>query len=376
MLELSVIVPTRNEAGNVAELLARLERALPDAAEVLIVDDSDDGTPARVRSAARRISQEVRLLHRHPGERDGGLAGAVVAGMREARGRWVCVMDGDLQHPPELIPALVARAHDEPIDAVLATRYAQQGNVGGLRGLRRRLSSGSTRLAKLLFPRTLRGVSDPMSGFFLIRRGAIDVGALRPRGYKILLELLVRCGPLRTVEVGFRFGERRAGRSKASLREGLRFLRLLAGLRATGQLTRFARFASVGLVGLGVNTAVLVAMTEVAHVYYLASAFVATELSILGNYALSERWVFRDRSGGAPSLPRLLGFLAAGNLAFGLGGPLLYLLVSVLGLPYLLGSVVSIGTLTLLRFVLSDDVIWRDGRKELPTAAAPRVAEH
>ena len=127
-----------------------------------------------------------------------------------------------------------------------------------------------------------------MSGFFLVRRDAIDVDALRPRGFKILLELLIRTPALRCAEVWFAFGERHAGRSKATIREGVRYLSLLARLR-------FARFGLVGASGLVVNTLLLAVLTDVVGLFYVVSAIIATQGSTLWNFCFTELWVFSDR---------------------------------------------------------------------------------
>jgi glycosyltransferase involved in cell wall biosynthesis len=232
----SVVVPTRNEAPNVRRLLERLacsQRGTP--TEVLFVDDSDDDTPRVVRAAARDAAPElsVRLLHRAPGERHGGLGGAVVQGLRTARGPWVCVMDADLQHPPELIGQLLETAMGEDATLVVASRYRDGGSHRGLSSRARRcLSRTSSGVVKLLFPRMLRAVTDPMSGFFLLRRSAIDVETLKPDGFKILLELMVRVQGLQIAEVPFEFAPRHGGTSKAGAREGVRFLRHFMRLRA------------------------------------------------------------------------------------------------------------------------------------------------
>jgi dolichol-phosphate mannosyltransferase len=233
--ELSVLVPTRNEAGNVEELLRRLAAAVAGVpTEVIFIDDSDDLTPEVIRSIARRGGGgacQVSLIHRQDARRAGGLAGAVVDGLRAARAPWACVLDADLQHPPETIPRLLARAERDGADLVVASRHCAQGGADGLGPVRSLISVVSSAAARTLFPWRLRGVTDPMSGFFLVRPGAIDLEALRPRGFKILLELLVRCDSLRRAEVGFRFADRHAGESKGSLREGLNYLRSLGELR-------------------------------------------------------------------------------------------------------------------------------------------------
>ncbi len=234
-LALSVVVPTRDEAGNVEALLERLERVLRNVcSEVIFVDDSDDDTPkvvdAIVRAQPPREGLEIVLLHRPRGEREGGLGGAVVAGLRIARAPWVCVMDADLQHPPELIPSLLHEADRAGVTLVVASRYRRDGDATGQRG-RTFLSRASTAAAKLAFPRALRALTDPMSGYFVVRREAIDVASLRPHGFKILVEIAVRTRGLTVAEVGYRFGHRFTGESKASLREGARYVRHLGRLR-------------------------------------------------------------------------------------------------------------------------------------------------
>jgi dolichol-phosphate mannosyltransferase len=151
--ELSVIIPTRNEAGNVAPLVARLDAALGDAdAEILFVDDSSDHTPSEIATVAAAVDRPVRLLHRKPAERVGGLGSAVLAGLRQSQARWAVVMDGDLQHPPEIVPELCRIGTESGSDVVVASRYVGPGNADGLSSATRgRVSSGATKLAKAVF---------------------------------------------------------------------------------------------------------------------------------------------------------------------------------------------------------------------------------
>src|SRR6516165_9075213 len=260
-----VLVPTRNEAGNVGPLLTRLGPVLAGlGGEVLFVDDSDDCTPAAVAAAAGAAAVPVRLLHRPPAGRTGGLGGAVQQGLAAVTAAWTVVMDGDLQHPPERIPDLTAAGRGA--DLVVATRYAGQGSAGGLSSRFRGLASrGAGAAARVLFPRALAGVSDPMSGFFAVRTAAVRPGDLRPRGFKILLELLVRTPGLRVAEVPFTFAERHDGQSKASGREAARYLRQLVALRlaVAGRAGRLLRFALVGGSGVIVNLVVLALLLRV-----------------------------------------------------------------------------------------------------------------
>jgi glycosyltransferase involved in cell wall biosynthesis len=231
--QVTIIVPTRNEAGNVAELLRRVDAAVGDrAVEVIFVDDSDDDTPATIESEGEQARSEVRLLHRPAGQRDGGLGGAVLAGFRAAAAPWAVVMDGDLQHPPEALPDLLAPTVEAGVDLVVASRYTGDGDASGLDGRWRTSASAlCTRLAKLIFARKLRGISDPMSGFFAVRLGALDVERLHPQGYKILMEVIARSRFNATRDVTYSFQARFSGESKASMRQGLLFLRQLVLLR-------------------------------------------------------------------------------------------------------------------------------------------------
>jgi glycosyltransferase involved in cell wall biosynthesis len=350
-----VVVPTKNERGNVARLIERLEAVLPTVAmEVIFVDASTDGTADAIEEMGMDSERDVVLVRQPPGPRNGGLGGAVVQGLRAARAPWACVMDADLQHPPELIPELLEQA-ESGLDIVVASRYCERGKAVGLGWGRAMASRSTTTAARLLFPSRLRDVADPMSGFFLARRDAVDLDRLRPRGFKILLEILIRNPALRAAEVSFTFGERRSGQSKATIREALRYLGLLTRLR-------FARFGAVGASGLVVNTLLLALLTDVVGLFYVVSAVIATQGSTLWNFTLTERWVFRDRDHKRAWVTRLAMFFAMNNAALALRGPLLVLLTSGLGIHYVVSNVISLVGLTLVRFALADSWIWAKAR--------------
>ena len=363
--DLSIIVPTRNEAGNVAALAARLDGIFSDrAVEVIFADDSDDETPSAVLEAAAASRHRIRLLHRQPEERGDGLGGAVLAGMRMARAPWVCVMDGDLQHPPELVPEMLEQASADDLDLVVASRYSHSGEArNALSPLRKLVSKATGGLARSLFPGRLHNVSDPMSGFFLVRKAAVPLDRLRPRGFKILLEVVVRSKGLRISETMFDFGERYSGESKASIHEGLTFLKQLARLRVSGAPLRFAGFGLVGATGLLVNTAAFWALAVEAHVHYLLAALIATQGSTLWNFALSERFVFRKtrKRLGLPARTAL--FFLMNNAALLLRGPMLIALVALLGLGSVLANLISLLALTLIRFSIADSWIWAPERE-------------
>jgi dolichol-phosphate mannosyltransferase len=226
---LSLVIPTYNERANVAPLIDAISNALYDESwEAVFVDDSTDGTDDAIAHIGAS-DPRIRLIHRP--ENRGGLAGAVVEGLADARGDYVCVLDADLQHPPDQIPSLLAAARRTSADLVVASRYLPGGSAGGLAGpLRRMISTGLKGLSRLAFPQRLTGVSDPLGGFFVLRRALVEGVELRPIGYKILLEILVRCQCRIVCEVPYSFQPRLAGASKADIGQGLRFLHHLSRL--------------------------------------------------------------------------------------------------------------------------------------------------
>jgi dolichol-phosphate mannosyltransferase len=359
-LELSVIVPTRNEAKNIERLLAGIQEAVMDrSVEVIFVDDSTDDTPQVVENSIDQFpGLHVSLIHRQLHERIGGLGGAVIAGLRKAQSQYACVMDGDLQHPPEMLPVLLQTAQNKKADLVVATRRDKDSKVTGLSTARDFVSKTLDLVARVLFPQQLHGVSDPLTGFFLVRVKAIDLDALRPKGFKILLEILVRNPKLRKAEVPFHFGERFAGESKASATEVFKYLNLLWNLRFGEASLRFIGFALVGLSGILVNSLALYVITDKLHVYYLISAAIATIASSVWNFALAEAWVYRVPNQAQGRIKRFVLFLLMNTLALSLRGPVIYALTSLLGLYYIVSNLVSLAILTILRFYLADNLIW------------------
>ncbi len=358
----SVVLPTREEAGNVEAIAARLADVLPGMPlEIIFVDDSDDDTPEAI--GRIRSTRPVRLLHRPAEKRWGGLGGAVVEGIQMARGEWVCVMDADLQHPPETLEDMLAQAEATAAQVVVASRFCAGGGVGPFRAARKAMSRVSSRTALTLFP-GLRHVTDPMSGFFLVRRDALDLDRLHPHGFKILLEILVRTPGLRVSEVPFQFGARHAGETKASIREVFRFGKQLGHLGVGRLFARFGRFGVVGATGLLVNTLLLAVLAGPLGVGYIAAAILATQGSTLWNFGLTEAWVFSDRRHRRSLGHRMGLFFFMNNVALPLRIPILFVLTSGLGIHYLISNVLSLVALTVLRFAIADRMIWgkADGR--------------
>jgi dolichol-phosphate mannosyltransferase len=355
-VDTTVIVPTYNEGANAAPLVERLSDAFRGrSAEILFVDDSTDDTPEQVLRVAAHADLPVRLVHRTADHRVGGLAGAVATGIRASDSDFVLVMDGDLQHPPEMAPDLRDAAGD--VDVAVASRYGGGGDASGLSSAGRRwVSSGSTLVAQACFPRRVgRLCTDPMTGFFCFRRSAVDPSRLRPRGFKILLEILAR-HDLRVRELPFTFGERAAGESKASWRNGLQFVHQMAALR----MGRMSRFAAVGALGTVVNLAVMALLLGPFGVGYVAAAVVAAEISILHNFLLQERFVFADLRGGMHRRGRRLAqHLAFNNLEALLRLPFLVLLVETMPLYALLAQALTLAVAFVARFLFASRVVYR-----------------
>ncbi|NMI00076.1 glycosyltransferase [Pseudonocardia sp. K10HN5] len=374
--ELTVVVPTRNESGNIGPLLDRVKAAAgPRRIEVLFVDDSDDDTPEKVlaRSLAERLP--VRLLHRERGDRTGGLGGAVVAGLREARADWAVVMDGDLQHPPELALRLAGVGRSRDLDLVAASRHVGGGDAGGLgTTTRHAVSGGATAVAKTMFPRRLAQLSDPMSGMFALRTAAIDLDRLEPHGFKILMEIVVRNPRLRVAEVPFSMQPRHTGQSKASLAEGARFTGHLARLRLAVLARQVARsaesagprqwllraflFGLVGASGLLVNTAVLMLLgIQAPRLHYLIAAVLATEASTAWLFLLTERLVFPGAKPGTRR-GRAVRFFLLNHIALLARLPLLALLVEALGMNVVWANLITLLLLFAVRFLVADAAIY------------------
>jgi dolichol-phosphate mannosyltransferase len=227
------VIPTRNEAANLPELLPRLLRAMDAASlagEVVVADDaSPDGTAGL---AASLLGARGIVLRR---TRDPGLAPAVIEGFMAARAGLLCVMDADLSHPPELVPELV-RALRAGADLAVASRYVPGGGVEGWPRRRRWMSLAACRMAGPLTP-----VRDATSGFFAFRRPVIEGVPLSARGFKIGLEVFVKGRHARWVEVPYVFRDRRAGESKLGSRVALQYLLHLARLAAWKLARRGAR---------------------------------------------------------------------------------------------------------------------------------------
>lgn len=258
----TIILPTRNEAGNIEPMLQALDAALADFEypyEILFVDDSDDDTPDVIRGFMAKV-RYVRLLHRPKGERS-GLATAFVDGFRKAAGEIIVCMDADLQHPPEAIPEMAERMREEASDIVVASRYIPGGSAEGLGSTYRIfVSKIVSRIAAWTLLSPTRKTTDPSAGMFLVRKDVVDsLTFTNLLGFKILIDILTRAPWARVSEVPIIFRRRENEVSKATLAQGLNFFAHIYGLYRSHRLP-------VVLRGLTVFVAV-----SLAAVFFLAT---------------------------------------------------------------------------------------------------------
>lgn len=305
----SVVLPTYNEAGSVGTVLGRLDRTFTEAGvaweAVVVDDDSPDGTAQVAREAGERLTGEVRVVVRTD---ERGLGSAVVRGMREACAPYVCVMDADGQHPTDAVVRMLATAESDDADLVIGSRHTEGGSSGDFAWHRRLVSWGAGLAAKIALPAVRQNrLTDPMSGLFLLRRSCIEGVDLKPKGYKILLDVLVRARPaqgrrLEIREVGYTFGSREAGDSKLGAGVAVAFLwHLLMVALVDRENRRTAKFLAVGASGIPVNLAVVWVgghyFGATMGLAFLAAAVVGRLAAIGSNFLLNDLITFKDRRG-------------------------------------------------------------------------------
>ena len=354
--ELTVVVPSYNERGNVAPLVERVAAALAGTRfEILFVDDSSpDGTAEEVRAAALR-DPRCRLITRC-GRR--GLSGAALEGMLSAQADVVALIDADLQHDETLLAPMLERLRAEQADLVVASRYIS-GGESALRGVRHMLSSSGGALVRRLLGVRL---SDPLSGFFMARRALIEGVATRisPDGFKILLDVVTSAPRgTRFAELPYRFRSRESGASKLNAKVTFEFAALVIAKLAGGMLPlRFILFCLVGGMGLVVHLAAAWALLAAGQPFVVAQAG-ATFIAMTGNFFLNNGITHRDRRlRGARLAAGLLGFYAVCSFGVianvGLAS-LFYAREPIWWLASIAGALVG----TVWNYAISATFVWR-----------------
>ncbi len=354
---LSIVIPTFNEAGNIAELLRRIAACLVDVdwTAIVVDDDSPDGTAEVVRRIGA-IDPRIRCLQRI-GRR--GLSSACLEGMAMARGRFLAVIDADLQHDARLLPRMLQLLAAGNLDLVVGSRYMDNGTVGSWRRSRRWLSRAATRVARALLAIRL---TDPMSGFFMIRREAVARAAprLSDSGFKLLLDLVASSpSPLRAVELPYAFAPRAHGLSKLDAGVMWSFIGLLLRQCLRRACERFGRFCLIGTSGIGVHLLVLEIGVATWHLAFPAAQTLAVLVSMTSNYALNNRFTFdANRLRGVAFLNGLSRFAALCALGAVLNVAVADVAMRLVGLR-LPAAALGILAGALCNYALSSVFVWR-----------------
>lgn len=307
---LSLVIPTykeRDNIPNVVGILSRLlDEAIPGNYELIVVDDDSPDLTWEVAQSLMPEYPQLRVMRR---EDERGLSSAVIRGWQAATGSFLGVIDGDLQHPPEVLTQLLQKMIDGA-DLALASRHVDGGGVSSWSVIRRFLSRGAQVLGLIILPGVLGRVSDPMSGYFMVRRSAIANTTLNPVGYKILLEVIGRGNVREIAEAGYVFRERTEGESKVTSKQYVEYIHHLVRLRvSTGRIGkirrkvnfpvgRFLRFGAVGLSGVFVDMAILYLLSDPTTLAWplTRSKILAGEIAIFNNFLWNDAWTFADVS--------------------------------------------------------------------------------
>ncbi len=349
MGKLSIVIPTYNEKENLESLAARIFAALDGRNfEVLIVDDgSPDGT-GKIADEIAAAHPNFKVMHR-AGKLGRGTG--FTDGLKATEGDFVCIMDADLQHPPEVLPSMLDKL-EHGADLVVASRYVQGGGAEGRTAMRGVTSKVALWLSHLFLPQT-RHIKDTQSGFFMFKRKGVEGADLNVKGFTVLVEVLAMGHFENPVEVPYTFQIRAGGDSKLGHTEIIGYAMQL--LRLSNY--RFLKFIAVGATGVIVNNGVLVFMVSSGLLHVQGASLVAIEASILSNFALNNLWTFRHRKGEHFHFK-----LAKYHGSVALGAAVNYITLTVLlasGLQLLVSNTVGILLGFFLNYLLSEKYVWK-----------------
>ena len=343
--ELTVIIPTLNEAKNIRTCVNELVCVLigdVKTFEILIVDDnSTDGTLDVVRDL-RAIYPQVRMMVRLW---DHGLSRSVVDGFKYAAGKYFVVIDADGQHPIDKIPVMYHKLLMGN-DMVIGSRYMDGGEIKNWGLGRRIVSLGAMALSRIFFP----NLTDPASGFFAVKRDVVQSPDIRPTGYKILIEILGKGKYEKVSEIPFSFGLREYGSSKLKFKTVYEYAEELVNLfsyslthqnaPAHKELIRIGKFMVVGVSGIFVNMVLLALLYQHFGYSLLISSAVAIEASVITNFILNDNWTFKEIEGVSGPLK----FLMFNIVSFGgmLINTLVLYVLTTWGIYYLFANLAGI----------------------------------
>ncbi|MDJ0553296.1 MAG: glycosyltransferase [Microcoleaceae cyanobacterium MO_207.B10] len=363
-IKLSLVIPTFKESQNIPTLIQKithlLDSKIPNYYELIVVDDDSPDLTWKVAQKMTLKYSQLKVMRR---EKERGLSSAVIRGWQVARGEILAVIDADLQHPPETLLKLLAEM-ERGADLAVASRHVDEGGVSEWSIVRRFLSRGAQVLGLIILPGVVGRVSDPMSGYFMVRREAIAGEILSPVGYKILIEVLGR-GNIRWVgEVGYVFQERQEGESKVTRKQYIEYLQHLITLRlAKWPVGRFIRFGLVGFSGVFVDMAIFYLLREVVGLGLTRSAMLSAELGMINNFLWNDLWTFGDISrsqrGWQKRLKRLLKFNLICLVGLSFNVIIVNLLFNLFGVNQYIAKLIAIATVTFWNFWINMKLSWR-----------------
>ncbi len=345
-IDLSIIIPTYNEKENIQSLLEKINEEFEQndiSGEIIVVDDnSPDGTGEMLEKLKEKYPY-LKVIHR---KGKLGLSSAVLEGFKIGEGNILGVMDADLSHPPEKIKELFWAIEKGEADFTIGSRYINGGRIEGWGLYRKILSKGATLLA-----RVFTKVKDPMTGFFMIKKECIEGKQLDPKGFKILLELIIKANYNKIKEIPITFVNRTEGKSKANSKEIFSYLKNLMGyLRYKKITSEFFKFAFVGLLGTILNLVVLYSLTEFLQIYYLLSAIVAFVVSATHNFILNKIWTFKENMKDRIT-SKYLKFFSVSVVALLVNLFFLRVFTESLGIYYMVSQVLAIGMALIINFL-------------------------
>ncbi|MGK7934912.1 MAG: glycosyltransferase [Xenococcaceae cyanobacterium] len=363
-LKFSLIIPSYNEGDNIQEIVrilsGLLDSEIPGEYELIVVDDnSPDGTWKLAQELTSQYPQ-LRVMRR---QQEKGLSTAVIRGWQVARGEVLGVIDADLQHPPEVLLQLWQEM-EKGADLAVGSRHVEGGGVSEWSIIRRFLSRGAQTLGLIILPEVIGRLSDPMSGYFMVRRNAIVGKSLSPVGYKILIEVTGR-GKIRWIgEVGYVFRERQAGESKVTWKQYVEYIQHLLRLRfSLWPIKRFLRFGVVGFSGVFVDLGIFYVLRTLLGLGLTRSAILSSEVAIINNFLWNDLWTFGDiasqQRGWRKRIKRLLKFNIVCLSGLVLNVLLVNLLFNVLGVNEYIAKLMAIAAVTLWNFWFNLKLSWR-----------------
>ena len=397
----SVVIPTYNESENILRLITEIEKNLPTShfTEIIIVDDnSPDGTGKLVEnyiqeqnsnfengrensSNTNSKNYRVKIVHRVA---KNGLIPAILDGVKQSSGMNILIMDADFSHPPEVIPKIMRELALNPNSIIIGSRFIEGGKVVGWPQRRKLLSRGASALARLGL--NVKRVKDPMSGFFALPRELIQNISIDTKGYKILLEILVKNKEIPIKEIPYTFTDRQSGKSKMNYNVIMNYAEAIWQLYKHGQksgqveisehvnkksvlfISKAGRYYTVGLSGLIINYIVSFLLANdvansirlLSNVWYLEASIIGVTIASTSNFFFNKYWTFEDkRFDVSATAKQYVSFIAVSAIGLCIQIALLYYMVEHL-FPYRISLIVAIGVATTINFILNKKFTFKE----------------